>query len=215
MLKIDVSCYIHSSLRGVFRTLLSIYDGNLFAKMINKFKSINLFSKSSAHMPMFLVTEFLHSFHKTICTRSAKIQFLILISTNLYWDARGLLFLQRSLNVTIPTQTLQLPQIFVKVDLLPIDNYSEKKKIARKIQSTSNSSKTTGNVKLSLIEAIRTISSLFIFFIKRFRAHKNTLHLEVYTRVKNCCLYCLVLASFCFVSWFSLVTCFCPREIFF
>ena len=34
------------------------------------------------------------------------------------------------------------PQIFAKVDLLPIDNYSEKKKIARKIQTTSNSSKT-------------------------------------------------------------------------
>ena len=67
------------------------------------------------------------------------------------------------------------------------------------------------------IEAIETILSLFIylfFLMKRFRAHKNTSHLEVYARVKNCCLCCLVLAYFCFVSSFSLVTCFCVREIF-
>ena len=38
------------------------------------------------------------------------------------------------------------PQIFAKVDLLPIDNCSEKKKIARKIQTTSNFSKTTGAI---------------------------------------------------------------------
>ena len=38
--------------------------------------------------------------------------------------------------------------------------------------------------------------------------------LEVYAHVKNCCLYYLVLAYFSFVSWFSLVTCFCAREIF-
>ena len=49
---------------------------------------------------------------------------------------------------------------------------------------------------------------------KRFRAHKNTSHLEVYARVKNCCLYCLVLAYFCFISWFLLVMCFCALEIF-
>ena len=40
------------------------------------------------------------------------------------------------------------PQIFAKVDLLPIDNYREKKKIARKIKTTSNSSKTTGKITL-------------------------------------------------------------------
>ena len=38
------------------------------------------------------------------------------------------------------------PQIFTKGDLLPVDNYSEKEKIARKIQTTSNSSKTTGDI---------------------------------------------------------------------
>ena len=38
--------------------------------------------------------------------------------------------------------------MFAKVDFLPIDNYSEKKKTARKIQATSNSSKTTGNITL-------------------------------------------------------------------
>ena len=39
-------------------------------------------------------------------------------------------------------------QIFAKVDLLPIDNYSEKKKVAKrkKIQTSSNSSETTGSI---------------------------------------------------------------------
>ena len=54
----------------------------------------------------------------------------------------------------------------------------------------------------------------FLVFTKRFCAHKNMSHLEVYVRVKNCCLCCLVLAYFCFVSWFLLVTCFCARKIF-
>ena len=40
------------------------------------------------------------------------------------------------------------PQIFAKVDLLPIDSYSEKKKMTSKIQTASNSSKTTGNITL-------------------------------------------------------------------
>ena len=43
--KIDVSCYFHSFPRGLFRTLSSIYDGNLFAKIVNNFKSINIFAK--------------------------------------------------------------------------------------------------------------------------------------------------------------------------
>ena len=47
VLKIDVSCFFHSSPRGVFRTLLSIKGKNLFAKMINNFKWINIFAKSS------------------------------------------------------------------------------------------------------------------------------------------------------------------------
>ena len=65
------------------------------------------------------------------------------------------------------------------------------------------------------IEVIKTISRMLFFFLtKRFRAHKNTSHLEVYARVKNCCLCCLILAYFCFVSWFLLVTCFCTRETF-
>ena len=63
-----------------------------------------------------------------------------------------------------------------------------------------------------------TLSGQFkvcLFFLrKRFCAHKNTSHLEVYPRVKNCCLCCILFAGFCFVSWFSLVTCFCAREIF-
>ena len=59
------------------------------------------------------------------------------------------------------------------------------------------------------IEVIKTISSPFIFFLmKRFRAHKNTSHLKVYERVKNCCLCSLVSIYFCFVNWFLLVTCF-------
>ena len=35
-----------------------------------------------------------------------------------------------------------------------------------------------------------------------------------FARVKNCCLCCLMLPYFCFVSWFSFVTCFCARKIF-
>ena len=46
MLKIVVSCYFCSSPRGVFSTLSSIYDGNLFAKTVSNFKSINIFTKS-------------------------------------------------------------------------------------------------------------------------------------------------------------------------
>ena len=52
-----------------------------------------------------------------------------------------------------------------------------------------------------LIEAIWTILSLFIiFFMKIFHKHKSTTQLEVYAHMKNCCLCCLVLAYFCFVS---------------
>ena len=40
------------------------------------------------------------------------------------------------------------PQIFVKYDLLPIDNYSEKKKVARNIKTPPNSSRATGNITL-------------------------------------------------------------------
>ena len=55
---------------------------------------------------------------------------------------------------------------------------------------------------------------IIIFFRKRFHIHKNMSHLEVYAHMKNCCLYCLVLAYFCFVSWFLLVVCFCACKIF-
>ena len=58
-----------------------------------------------------------------------------------------------------------------------------------------------------LIEAIRTISSLFTFFDEKISGARKHV-------TKNCCLCCLVLAYFCLVRWFSLVTCFCPREIF-
>ena len=59
------------------------------------------------------------------------------------------------------------------------------------------------------------ISSLFIYLFiylltKRFRMHM----LEVYAGMKNCYLCCLVLAYFCLVSSFLLVTCFCAHEIF-
>ena len=47
ILKIDGSCYFHSSPRFGFRTLLSIEGGNIFAKMVNNFKLINTFTKSS------------------------------------------------------------------------------------------------------------------------------------------------------------------------
>ena len=44
----------------------------------------------------------------------------------------------------------------------------------------------------------------YFFLTKKLRAHKNTSHFEVYARVKNCCICCLVLAYFCFPSWFCL-----------
>ena len=74
--------------------------------------------------------------------------------------------------------------------------------------------KELSSIVVLYIEVMRIISSLFFFFFflrKRFREHKNTTHLEVYVRVKNCCLCCLMLAYFCFVSWFLLVACFCAR----
>ena len=57
---------------------------------------------------------------------------------------------------------------------------------------------------------------LFIYFFweKDFARTKRRHTLEVYTRVKNCCLCCLVLAYFCFSLLILLVTCFCAREIF-
>ena len=49
-------------------------------------------------------------------------------------------------------------------------------------------------------EVIKTISNLFIFFDERISRAQNTSDLEVYARVKYCCLCCLLLAYFCFVS---------------
>ena len=43
---------------------------------------------------------------------------------------------------------LPSPQVFAKVDLSPIDNDRENKKIAKKIKNSSNSSKATGNITL-------------------------------------------------------------------
>ena len=53
---------------AIFILLPEVYLGaNLFAKMINNFKSINIFAKSSVSvLPMFVVTEFFHNFQKTI-----------------------------------------------------------------------------------------------------------------------------------------------------
>ena len=68
---------------------------------------------------------------------------------------RKLIFqFQFLVKIQIPVKTgslwrLQLPQIFAKVDLLPIGNDSEKKKNSKKLQTTSNSSKTTGNITLA------------------------------------------------------------------
>ena len=53
---------------------------------------------------------------------------------------------------------------------------------------------------------------VYLFLAERFRTHKNMSHINAH--LKNCCLCCLVLAYFCFVSWFSFVTYFCAREIF-
>ena len=53
---------------------------------------------------------------------------------------------------------------------------------------------------------------LLFFEEKISRAQKHVLP-RSFARVKNCCLCCLVLAYFCFVSWFSLVKS-CAREIF-
>ena len=39
-------------------------------------------------------------------------------------------------------------QIFANVDLLPIDNDNVKKKYSKKVQTSSNSLKTTGNITL-------------------------------------------------------------------
>ena len=55
---------------------------------------------------------------------------------------------------------------------------------------------------------------VYFLWRKDFACTKTRHTLEVYTRVKNCCLCCLVLPYFCFVSWFLLVTCFCARKIF-
>ena len=60
-----------------------------------------------------------------------------------------------------------------------------------------------------------TISRLFVIFWRKDFASTKTHHiLEVYARVKKLLSFCLVLAYFCFVSWFLLVQCFCAREIF-
>ena len=95
--KIDVSCYLNSSSRDVFRILSSIEEGNIFAKLVNIFQSINIFTKclvsDAWHGPVCLyvaVTEFLHGVHETIwgTKRSLKIKLYGLISTNLYLDTR-------------------------------------------------------------------------------------------------------------------------------
>ena len=85
-------------------------------------------------------------------------------------------------------------------------------------------SKTTISFHFSSIvyEVIRTISSLFIFFSKKILStkkapkRKETIFtlLEVIVHAENGCLYCLVFACFCFISWFLLVTCFCAFKIF-
>ena len=53
----------------------------------------------------------------------------------------------------------------------------------------------------------------FFFEETILRAQKHVTP-RSFAHVKNCCLCCLVLASFCFVSWFLLGSCFCEHEIF-
>ena len=83
------------------------------------------------YMPMFVVTEFIHGFHKTICgtIKSVKKLYVLLFKKFLLRRSRCsglrrdnkrsvfvekkllLLFLQRSLNITIPTNT---PVLLIK-----------------------------------------------------------------------------------------------------
>ena len=67
---------------------------------------------------------------------------------------------------------LQLSHIFSKFDLLPIDNYSENKKVAKNIWTTPNSSKATRNIvlvffrhciTLTLIEFVSSTLHFFCF----------------------------------------------------
>lgn len=57
-------------------------------------------------------------------------------------------------------QPPSLPQIFAKVNLLPVGNDNEKKKIAQKIQTALNFSKSTGNI--TLVHLIKCIKLIFI-----------------------------------------------------
>ena len=79
------------------------------------------------------------------------------------------------------------------------------------------------HLKSSIVnEVIKTISSLFIFFyekilrVKKAPKRKQTTFtlLEVFVHAKNCCLYCLVFACFCVVSWFLLVGVFVRLKFF-
>ena len=54
---------------------------------------------------------------------------------------------------------------------------------------------------------------VYFIYEKISRAQKDITPIS-FARVKNCCLCSLVLAYFCFVSWFLLVTYFCACEIF-
>ena len=62
---------------------------------------------------------------------------------------------------------------------------------------------------------------LFVFYEKNFERKKSTKcktnefpPLRSFCACKNCFLCCFLYASFCFVSWFLFVTCFCAFNIF-
>ena len=55
-----------------------------------------------------------------------------------------------------------------------------------------------------------------IFSVKKAPKRKQTIFtlLEIFACPKNCCLYCLVFACFCFVRWFSLCCVFVRSKFF-
>ena len=61
VLKIDLSYYFSSSSRGAFRALLTF-----FRKWLTTLRRKTFSQKAPSQMSMFVVTEFLHGFHKTI-----------------------------------------------------------------------------------------------------------------------------------------------------
>ena len=66
MLKIDVSYYFHSSPTGVFRDLHLRWIFFFLRKWLKILSQLIFLQKVLSQMPMFVVTEFLHGFNKTV-----------------------------------------------------------------------------------------------------------------------------------------------------